>query len=188
MSYTKVSIPKKSGGSPGAPTPKNPTIVVIPVGDILTWPGRDSGGVKLAGNIVLKDTEKAIGIYATHSTIKRNDSTEGDPDAEGFIHNVVFEHPGNSLARDEFSQAFISEDVILITRGDDPTLTRVHGTPENPMRMTIEEQDDNSATKATFTFKSALRTKYKSAHYTGVIPALADNAPDETGSSGSAGI
>lgn len=187
MTYVKVSIPKRSGGSPGAPTAKKPTIVVINTRDILTWPARDANGVKLAGDIVLKPEAKAIGIYATHSTIKRNDGSEGDPDAEGFLHNLSFAHPGNSLARDEFSQNNISEDLILISQGETAADVRVHGTPTNPMKMVIEEQDDNEGTKVTFTFKSALRTKYKSAHYTGLIPMLAAEAAEESGS-GAGGI
>lgn len=185
MVYTKVSIPKRTGGSPGAPSAKKPTIIAINVRDIETWPARDPNGVLLVGNIALKASAKAIGIYATHSTIKRNDGSEGDADAEGFNHNVVFDHPGNSLARDVFAQNNVSEDLILITQGETSIDTRVHGTPTNPMKMVVEEQDDNEANKATFTFKSALRTKYKSAHYRGTLPALADDAPEETGSTGS---
>lgn len=176
MAYTKVSIPKKSGGSPGAPSAKKPTVIVINVRDVETFPERDSGGVLLVSAIQLKASAKAIGIYATPSSIKRNDGSEGDPDAEGFIQNVAFEHPGNSLQRDEFVQNNIAEDLILITQGETIADTRVHGTPTNPMKMVSEEVDDNTANKATLTFKSALRTKYKAAHYHSALPTLADDA------------
>jgi len=199
MTYTKVSLPKKTGGSPGAPVAKNPNIIIILVRDLLKdangnitgWPERDASGVKLTGNISLTTiptAAKAIGIYATPSTIKRNDTSEGDADAEGFLHNVSFSSPGSSLAKDEFVQNNISEDVIIITRDfENASGTRVHGTPASPLKMVVEEQDDNEANKSTFTFKSALRTKYKSAHYSGTMPTLAADAnyDAESGSTGS---
>ena len=189
---TNVSLPKKSGGSPGAPVAKNPNIIIIKVKDLLVaggvmtgWPARDAKGVRLAAAIQLAVGKKAMGIYATPSTIKRNDNSEGDPDAEGFFHNVSFEHPGSSIDKDEVVQQNISEDVILITRDfEDVNGTRVHGTPANPTKMVIEEQDDNEANKTMFTFKSIQRTKYKSAHYNFAMPVLEADANYETASSG----
>jgi len=189
-----VSLPKKTGGSPGAPVAKNPNIIFIDVndltkdaltGEITGWPERDAGGVLLNGPIALKAEAKAIGMYFTPSTIKRNDNSEGDPDAEGFFHNLSGEHPGSSLQKDELVQRGISTDYIIITRDfEDPNGTRVHGTPANPMKMVVEEQDDNEANKSTFTFKSIQRTKFKSAHYKGALPALAADADYDASSGG----
>lgn len=183
MTYTKVSIPKKTGGSPGAPLPKHPTVILINTRDILTFPTADANGVKITGNIALKVGAKAQGIYATPSSISRPTASEGDPDQEAFFQNLVFDHPGNTLAIDEFTQNNISEDFVIITRGEKLEDTRLHGGPWNPMKMQFNGTDNNEANKGTFTFKSVLKTKKMAAHYFGTIPVIADDVTYEEGSS-----
>lgn len=183
MTYIKVSIPKKSGGSPGAPLPKHPTIVLVNVRDILTFPETDANGVKISGDLTLKVGATAQGIYATPSSISRGTTSEGDPDAEGFIQNLVFDHPGNTLEIDEFTQNNIAEDFVIISRGEKPEDTRLQGSLWNPMKLTFSATDNNEGNKGTFTFKSVLRTKKMAAHYTGAIPTLAADATYDEGSS-----
>lgn len=188
--YTKVSLPKKSGAA--SPVPKDSNVIFINVkdlkktaGKITGYPARDAGGVKLSGNIELEAEAKAIGIYCTPSTIKRMDTSEGSEDAMGFSQAVEVEHPGDELEFNEFVQANINEDFIIITAEcSDATGTRVHGTPCNPMKLTFESQDDNEAKKGMLKYKSSMRSKFKMAHYAGTLPALADPKAEEVGSSG----
>lgn len=183
MAYTKVSVPRRNTtNSPGAPTPKNATVIVIDVDTIDSFPERDANGVLLDGAITLLAGEKAVGVYATPGSISRNDASEGDADAEAFTQNGSFKHPGNSLAIDEFAQNWVGKNCVIITRGEHVSDTRVHGSPTNPVRITYEGQDNNEANVATFTFVSSMRGK-KAAHYHGAMPALAIDATYD-GSSG----
>lgn len=182
MAYVKVSIPK-SKGNPGAPEPKDPNIILINTRDIEAFPKRESGGVLITDDIELKSGEKAISLYATPSTINRFDSSEGEPDAKGFIQNLTFDHPGDELEFNEFVQNSIGEDFIIITKEcANEKGVRLHGTPCNPMQFNVEGQDNNEGKKSTLTFATVQRSGFKSAHYRGALPELADPASD-TGSS-----
>lgn len=179
--YKRVSIPKKSG----TPRPKSSLITLIPFNDILTWPERTEDNLDVTGNITLKADAKAINLYATASTISRNDSTEGDPDAEGFIQNLVFDHPGNSKEFETFVQKFLGEPFIVITdECGDNSGRRLHGWKCNPIYFTPEEQDNNEAVKTTLTWATRLRSKLKSGYYLGEMPAVADVATEGSSDGG----
>lgn len=176
MTYVKTSVPK-SGNNPGAPRPKDPTIILVHVNDIETFPARDSKGVKITDNIALKAGAKAIGIYATPSSISRARTTEGaDEDSRGIRDTVTFSHPGNTLELDEFVQNNLGEPFVIITRECGDNLgTRLHGDPCNPMKFEVEGQDDNEGVRSTITFTQPLPSRFVSAHYRGQLPALADD-------------
>jgi hypothetical protein len=182
MAYKKVSI-AKGKGSPGAARAKDPNVIIILRSSIATMPVRD--GVKITQNITLKPGEEAIGLYLTPTTIKRNDNSEGDPDKEGFITTVTGVHPGDSLEVNEFLQANVAEDFILITKECRESIgVKLHGSLCSPLRLKIEEQDDNEGIGKTLTWTSALRTEEKSAFYTGTIPAIAAYAGDGSSADG----
>lgn len=193
-----VSLPKKDGAA-AAPVPKDANVRFILVkdlakdattGEITGYPARDKNGkgVKITGNFQFAADKKATGVYCTPSTISRNDTSEGEDDAVSFIHNFVGHHPGDSLAFNEWVQENINEDFIIVTNEcSDSTGTRVHGTPCNPMKMTFEGQDNNEAKKGILTFAQKMRSKLKSAHYYGALPALYPDATytEEEGSGAS---
>lgn len=176
MAYVNASVPKKRGPV-GAPAPKNPTIILINTRDVVADPARDDKGVLVAGDIELKPEATAIGIYATSSSISRGKTIEGDEDAEGITDTLTFAHPGGSLEIDEFIQNNLGEGFLIITREcGDGLGTRLHGTICNPMKFTLEGQDDNEARRNTFTFTQPLPSNLLPAHYRGTIPALAPEA------------
>ncbi|WP_313265109.1 hypothetical protein [Sphingobacterium sp.] len=182
MAYKKVSI-AKGHGSPGAPKAKDPNIIILLARDILTMPARD--GVKITTNITLKPGTVGIGLYLTPSSIKRNDNSEGDPDKEGWIQNVVGVHPGDSLEVNEFLEANLGEDFILITKECSTAASvKVHGSLCAPLKLTVEEQDDSEGVGKTLTWKSALRSNEKSVFYTGVIPTIAEYTGDTSSTDG----
>ncbi|MDR1544126.1 MAG: hypothetical protein LBS50_06930 [Prevotellaceae bacterium] len=181
---TEYSIPKLSTA---APSPKQPTVIVINIEDIAKtdnvitgFPTTDEGGILSTSNIVLTAGKKGYGVYATPSTINRPDSSDGDEDARGFTSTVEFDHPGDDLAFDEFIQKFINSNVVIITLGCGGSGTRLHGTPCYPMTLTFEGTDSNEATRGHLTFTQSVRSPNKSMHYVGTIPALYDNATAAT--------
>jgi len=193
MTYTKVSIPKSSGGGAGTPVAKDPNVIFIRVsdlaedasGNITGFPNRDSQGVKSASDLALKADEKAVGVYITPSTMNRWITTEGDPDKMGIIQNFTGEHPGDESAFAEWIQNNLNEDFLIITKECGDNLgTRLLGTPCNPMKMQIEGQDNNEGKMSALTFASVQRSKYHMMHYTGALPTLADDYSDGSGSAG----
>lgn len=181
MTYVNASVPKKSN-APGAPKPKNPTVLLVNVKHVTEDPERDAKGVLVTEDLALTGGANAIGIYATPSTISRAKTIEGDPDQEGIIDTITFVHPGNALELDEFIQNNLGEAFLIITRECGDSLgTRLHGSICNPLRFTLEGQDNNEGVINTFTFTQEQRSRFVAAHYRGAIPAI---APDGGGSDG----
>lgn len=175
MAKTRVSLKKTSG----APKAKSSRIILIPYGEVVTWPSRSENDVLVTGDLELAEGAKAIGMYATASTISRADTQEGDPDAEGFMQTLTFDHPGNALETEEFIQKYIGEPFIAISdECGDGYGTRVHGWKCNPVYFSLEEQDNNEGVKKTLTWSTRLRTRFKSGIYKGVIPAFAAEAAE----------
>jgi hypothetical protein len=182
MSYIPVSLPK-NGANPGRPRGKDENIIIVRTSDIETFPARDANGVKSEAGVdlLLKTGAHAIAVYATPSTIKRNDAGEGDPDAKGWIQNLVFEVPGDAVEFEEWKENNINENLVAISSRRGFVDARIHGTMEEPLQFTVEEQDDNEALKSTVTLASIMRGP-KSMRYLGNKPVL-----DSGNDSGSAG-
>lgn len=178
MAYVKVSVPK-SGSGAGSPVPKSPNVLFIPVGDIKTFKSPEIGNVEMtAEDIILNEGAKALAVYMTPSTIKRKDTSDGDEDAVGFTSEFEGEHPGDSVAINNFIEAHINDGfVILSTECATETGTRVQGLPCNPMRMTSESQDDKDAKKVTLKFTQSMKDPFKMRHYSGALPEVADTTP-----------
>ncbi|TSA24358.1 MAG: hypothetical protein D4R67_11985 [Bacteroidetes bacterium] len=168
MTYVKVNLTKPSG-NPGAGGNKKDLITLIDVDDIQTFPGRDSKGVVITDNIVMKENTYAVKVYGTVNTIKTGSNSEGDIDAEGFIHDLEFEHPGNSVELREFKTNWLGRNIIAIVERCTTGKKELFGMPCAPMRMTTKAEDDKDKNKSTITFKSALKCPYEIADYQGTI-------------------
>ena len=197
MAYTKVTIRKSPGGGAGTPKAKDSNVIFILVSDLQKtgeeytgFPARDANGVKSASDIVLKAGAVAQGVYMTPSTINRYNTSDGDPDKMGIIQNFVGEHPGEELPFAEWFQNNLNEDFLILSKecGDNQG-TRLLGTPCNPMKLTLEGQDNNEGIMSTLTFASVQRGEYAMMHYRGATPTLADDYSEGSGSgSGSGGL
>lgn len=178
---TRVSLKKHRG----APTPKSSRIILIPYDEIEAWPTRGNNEVLTTGSFTLTASALAIAMYATSSTIARADTQEGDPDAEGFLQTLTYEHPGNALETETFIQQNLGKPFIAISEEcGDGQGTRVHGWKCNPVYFSLEEQDNNEAVKKTLTWSTRVRSHYKSGIYQGDLPSLAPYAEDGSGSEG----
>lgn len=176
MSYVAVSLPK-GRSNPGAPTAKDPNIIFVFLRDIDkdAFPKRDSKNVLIVDDIVLKTGAKAIGLYVTPSSINRWDTSDGEHDESGFIQNFSASRPGDDLEFAELATELLGEPVIIISKAcSENNGVRLQGSPCNPMVLSFESQDNNEANKSTLTFASSQRSRFKTAHYRGEIPELAD--------------
>lgn len=173
--YTRVSIPKASDNA-GAPVPKNPTVIVIPADDIVTEPVRQKGNTVMTGDYALKADAKAIGLYATPTTISLTEESSGDADAKGVTKGVAFQHPGNSDTIKNFLEAFMNAGVVILVRDCDGSADgrcQAIGSKCNPLYLSTETTISNEATRRTLTFKQAMADAFMPGTYTGKLPDLA---------------
>lgn len=168
MTYVKVNVTKPTG-NPGVGGNKKDLIILIDKDDILTFPSRDSKGVVITDNIVMKPNAYAIKVYGTVNTIKSGSATEGDIDAEGFTHTLDFEHPGNSVAIREFKTNWLGRSIIALVEYCSTGTKDLFGTPCAPMRMSTKWEDDKDKNKSTITLKSAQKCEYEVADYQGTL-------------------
>ena len=113
--YNPVSILKTDEGA-GCPRPKNPTIILVPVEFVAAEPTREIGDIVMKSDLELIAEKKAIGIYATPSTIECTEESEGDPDARGVKVGIAFEHPGDSAEIAGFTEYARNRGFIALNR------------------------------------------------------------------------
>lgn len=182
--YNKVSIPKAADGA-GCAVAKDPTVILMDVEDITVEPTRDHGNVALSGNYTLGTAGKAVGVYATPSTIEEVPEYGGDVDARGVKQGVSFEHPGNDDAVANFREHCLNRGFVVLVKecnGASGTY-RAFGSKCNPMYVTPEVTNNRDANKTKFTFKQEQNGIFEPGKYSGAIPTLAD-APSEGSGSG----
>lgn len=181
MTYTRVSIPKAEGA--GAPTIKDPTVIVIPVEDIDSFPTRSLGDTALDGSIALKTGAKAIGVYATPSSISITREVSGDPDGRGFTKGVDFAHPGDSKDINDFDEATLNKGVVVLVKTCDGSTGEYIcvGDPCNPLYNSGEYTNSSDGTRHSESFKQAQADKFSVARYTGTVPTLADEPAESAG-------
>lgn len=178
MAYTKVSIPKNGDGA-GCPVPKSCDIIIVDVSDIATEPTRTIGNTETVGDLTLSETAKAVKIYGTPSTINLTEDYSGDPDARGVKQGLEFEHPGNSKAIKDFTEAFLNKGVVALVKECDGSAkgrTQIFGSKCNPLFITPETTNSKEATKRKFAMKQEVVGQFLPGDYSGAEPAVAADA------------
>lgn len=179
MTTFRKSVPQPAPGA-GAPKPKKPNVTVVYADDVLVFPISDANGVKMLGNIVLKDGAKMERVYATIDTQKASHTFEGDPDKEGFLKMFEGSHPGDELAINEYIQNTIGVGVLVIYDVDCNTgLRKVLGTPCNPLYLKPEFTDDKDGVAHMLKFEQRMRDRFVAKFYEGEL-SIAENyvSPD----------
>lgn len=173
--YTKVSIPKNGDGA-GAATIKSPTVIIMDVEDIASEPTREVGDTELNGNYALETGAKAVGVYATPSTIIPTEEQQGDVDARSLIKGVEYVHPGDSVDIANHTEAFLNKGVVILIKECDGTANgrvRAIGSKCNPLYMQPEYTNSGDGTNRKFIWKQAQGDKFAIATYGGTMPPLA---------------
>lgn len=171
--YVDVTVGRPTNKSAGVGSKKKDMIVFFDPYDVLTWPDRDSKGVLITDDIVMKPGKYMIQVYGTITTQNRGSNTEGDPDQTGVMHNFAFSHPGDDLEIEEFKQNWLNRDICIISEKCGSTRKRLFGEPCNPLRMQVESVDNNESNTGAFTFASIQKGDKVPAVYEGQI-SLAD--------------
>lgn len=178
MTYVKVSIPKANDGA-GAPTIKDATVILICVDDVASEPARSHGDTVITGDITLKEGAKAIGIYATPSSINPIRETNGEADARSLLKGLEFDHPGDSDVIESFIEANLNKGFIALYKECDGSAAgrvRLVGSKCNPLALAPEYTNTNEATRNHLVFRQEQGDKFAIATYGGTMPALADDA------------
>lgn len=169
MSYVSVSVTRPSKKNVGAGGDKKDMLILFRKDDVLVMPDRDSKGVRITDDIQMKPGAYMIEVYGTLSSISKGFTSEGDPDAAGFMHNFSFTHPGDELEVSEFTQNWLNEDILAITRKCSTNEKRLLGTECAPLRMSVEATDNNELNNSVFTFASLQKAQAVPAHYEGSL-------------------
>lgn len=173
--YTKVSVPKNSDGA-GAATIKDPTVILVDVEDIQAEPSRSVGNTALVGDLTLKESAKAVGIYATPSSIVITEESSGEVDARSIIKGVEYVHPGDSVDIANHQEAFLNKGVVALVKecdGSSAGRTRLVGSKCNPLYLAPEYTNSNEATSRKFVWKQNQGDKFVVGTYSGETPTLA---------------
>jgi hypothetical protein len=165
MTYVKTNV-LKPGDNKGAGGNKKDLVILFDMDDVATFPDRDPAGVVIADNIVFKPNAYMVKIYATVTTITGGDNSEGDLDAQGFVHNLVFDHPGSSQAIREAKQNWIARNMGALVQKCGETTFDLYGTPCAPLILQTKWEDTKDKNIHNFTFKS-LKNPYSVAIYQG---------------------
>ena len=173
--YTKVSIPKNSDGA-GAAVIKDPTVILVDVEDIATEPSRSVGNTELDGDLTLKESAKAVGIYATPSSIVITEEVSGEVDARSIIKGLEYVHPGDSVDIANHQEAFLNKGVVALVKecdGSSAGRTRLIGSKCNPLYLSPEYTNSGEATNRKFVWKQNQGDKFVVGTYSGAALTLA---------------
>ncbi|MDE5930348.1 MAG: hypothetical protein K2F74_06855 [Muribaculaceae bacterium] len=158
MMYIQTSIPREQG-MPGAPIAPRDSLTLINVRDVAYMPSRDSSGVYVPEDIILKKDRCAITIYMTPGTVEVTEPLDGETDQEGFTPAVKFNHPGNSRKVREFKTNNAGEKFIIIVRYCSGQPADILGDLCNPMKMTASYTGNNTSSTNEFTFTQSMPGK-----------------------------
>lgn len=176
-SYSMVSVPKQ-GSNPGMPRGKKNIILIFDFDKAKME--RNEKGVKVT-SLTMVGTAKPIGMFVNQNTLDCGDEPEGDAYARGFIHHVIFDHPGTELEVAEFKGNNVNANLGVIVLGCDAseTTAKVYGTPCAPLTMQqANEQDTNEAHQNHFELRTAVRTWPAGIIDKSAIPPTGDEAID----------
>ncbi len=147
--YVKKSVTKPDGPV-GRSLLVRDEVVLIDVEDLKLYPDTEDG-VTIVEDLLLNPGAYPIGVYLTPGTAEVTESSEGDPDEEGFKPQVKFKHPGNSKDVRLFKHNCINRSFIALIRHCGGTVDLI-GSPCNPVRMQTSYTGNSSSNSNEFTF------------------------------------
>ena len=144
--------------------------------DIATEPARSVGNTELDGDLTLKESAKAVGIYATPSSIVITEEVSGEVDARSIIKGLEYVHPGDSVDIANHQEAFLNKGVVALVKecdGSSAGRTRLIGSKCNPLYLSPEYTNSNEATNRKFVWKQNQGDKFVVGTYSGAALTLA---------------
>lgn len=154
-----VNLNKPNKLSPGAGVSQRSILYIFDWDEVNDCPARDSGGAKISGNIAFKANKYMAAIYFTPNSLKYDNNSEGDPDTQGIIQQLMFNHPGNELEKLEFENQFLNRNIGIIIQPncEDANIRYLYGEKCAPLQMVAKNVGESGFTRSEYTFKSTNR-------------------------------
>lgn len=152
MAYIKQSV-RRAAGNPGIGIQTRDELVLIDVNDIAFMPSRNSAGVVVEDDIILKDGCYGISLYMTPGTVEVTSAADGETDQVGFTPSVKGSHPGNSREVREFKTNNVNRQFIVMVRYCSGKDTDIIGSLCNPCKLvpSYTGNKDSNTNEITFT-------------------------------------
>lgn len=161
-------LDKRKGS--GAASIRSRYAYLIHLPDIDYFPATNEKGVRLEGDIVLKDGRTMIPVYLTNPSQEYSYDTQGADDEKTFRVKFTGTHPGTELEALEFSKNLIEESfLVLIPSCDKNTPGKLLGQIENPMIFTSTHKAAKDGDKFTFSFEQRIGSEFIYFSYGGII-------------------
>lgn len=170
--YYRISIPRKQGA--GAAVIKGDRVYIYDAMDILTDIEREYGDTDAVGNLVLKDGYKGISIQVSRSSISCGYEQSGEIDARVFADKVEFDYPGDTIAMENFIEAFSQKGVVIIVTSCDG-FCKIYGRKCNPLSLSSEHKDNKDGLGTHVLFSQEVGDIYIPRVYNGIIPPVAND-------------
>jgi hypothetical protein len=166
--YTAISV-LRPGNNAGTGAGKYDKVTFVDLEDVLSFPSRDSKGIVIEGNIVMKPGKYAIEVYGTVKTMEGTVATTGEPDNMGFEPQFVFKHPGSSVEIREFAQNWLNRNVAIAVKRCGSNENTLYGAPCSPMQIMLQGTDNDTENSSVFTVQSVSKTSNLPADYRGTF-------------------
>ena len=174
------NIVKKDGAGAGAAVPSKPNVTFVRSKDVLQRPIRDSRGVKMLGDYVLKAGASMFTIYMVPSKQKQNFVGEGDEDMVTIKQSYEGVFPGDTLAANELFQNLVGEDLEIIAGNCVDGFMRAYGTECSPMKLKPSYTSDSSGRMHTLVFAQEVGSQFVPGFYYGNLVLSAPTSTDAT--------
>jgi hypothetical protein len=166
--YIATSVAKPAGISPGSASPKKANVTIFDFEDVAYFPPRDSKGILVTENILMKAGKKMVQVYLTRSKITAGYESDGDEDSINIANNFEGQHPGNKVEIREFIQNWLGRNVGIIFETCDGQKELV-GTPCAPLQLKPSKQDNNDGLFQMLKFEAFAKSNLLPALYTGAL-------------------
>lgn len=165
MKFLKLDKKKGSGG----PSIKSRYAYLIYLDDIDYLPSTDDKGVRLEGDIVLKEDCKMMPLYLTSSSQEFSYDILGDDDEKSYLVKFSGTHPGTELEALEFAKNMIEQPfLVLIPSCNETEPWKLLGELTNPLIFTSSHKSGKEGSKFTFNFEQRIGSEFIYFSYGGV--------------------
>lgn len=154
-----VNLNKPNKQSPGAGVSQRSILYIFDWDEVTDCPARDSNGVIISGNIAFKPNKYMVEVYFTANSLKYDNNSEGDPDTQGIIQQIMFNHPGNEVEKLAFENQFLNRNIGIIIQPscEDSSIKYLYGEKCAPLQMVIKNVGESGFTRSEYTLKSTNR-------------------------------
>lgn len=165
MKFLKLDKKKGSGG----PSIKSRYAYLIHIDDIDYLPGTNEKGVRLEGDILLKEDCTMMPLYLTSSSQEFSYDILGDDDEKSYLVKFSGNHPGTELEALEFAKNMIEQPyLVLIPSCNESEPWKLLGELTNPLIFTSSHKGGSDSSKFTFNFEQRIGSEFIYFSYGGV--------------------